>query len=250
MQCFFIRRGEKMPKREERRHKGDALFRVLSLLWPACCPACGTVTQLRYTLCPKCAEENEELKDVCLACGLPKGNCACLKNALDLNLVGVYPYSGGISRAIQAIKFDGQLDKLDFFAVKMADRFRAVFPAAEIDLVVYVPMTKRSYLKRSYNQSAEFARRIARQIGSKYGRRALIKTKETACQHNLTEKQRRTNVKGAFAVRCEQNVCGKTVLLCDDVKTTGATLTECKNELMKAGAKEVYCVTAAVTLRE
>jgi len=249
--AFFVEQGvRKTAKNDERRHKGDTHFHFLSLLWPACCPACGRVTQKRCRLCRKCAEENEELDAVCLSCGLPKDNCSCLKNKLDLNLVAVYPYRNGVGKAIRAIKFNGELDKLDFFALKMADRFRAVFPAASIDLVAYVPMTKRGYLKRSYNQSAELAKRIAKQIGSKYGRRVLVKTKETANQHHLSEKQRLKNVKGAFAVRRKSDVSGKTVLLCDDIKTTGATLSECKNELMKAGAKQVYCVTVAVTLKD
>ena len=231
-------------------HKGDALFYALSLIWPARCPGCDAITQSRTKLCKKCREENEELDAACIGCGLPEGKCTCLKEALDLNLAAVYPYRNGIRQGILAMKFGERLDRADFFSLKMADRFRAVFPDAHVDLAVAVPLTRRGRRRRGYNQSAELAKRVARQLGVKYGRNALVKTKETAAQHTLSEKQRKKNVRGAFGVKPGLDLRGKTVLLCDDVKTTGATLNECRDILLKCGAEEVYCVTIAVTLRE
>ncbi len=217
------------------------------MIWPARCPGCDAITQSRTKLCKKCAEENEEIGAACVGCGLPNDKCTCLKEALDLNLAAVYPYENGVRRGIHAMKFHERLDLFDFFSIKMADRFRAVFPEANVDLVVAVPMTRRSLRQRGYNQSDGLAKRVARQIGVPYKRNALVKTRETATQHTLSEKQRRKNVKGAFGVKPGLDLRGKTVLLCDDVKTTGATLNECRSVLLKGGAKEVYCVTVAVT---
>ena len=228
-------------------HKGDTLFYVLSMVWPARCPGCGKITQSRTRLCKKCAEDNNEIEAACPGCGLPNGQCTCLKEALDLNLAAVYLYQGQIRQAIHAMKFQDRTDLFDFFSIKMADRFRAVFPEAAVDFVTAVPMTRRSIRQRGYNQSAELAGRVARQLGVKYEKKALEKTKETATQHTLSEKQRKKNMKGAFCVNPKTDLRGRTVLLCDDVKTTGATLNECRNALLKGGAKEAYCVTIAVT---
>ena len=231
------------------RHRGDGWFAALSMIWPARCPVCENITQSRTKLCEKCSGENEEIAGACVGCGCPAGECTCLKDALDLNLAAVYPYRGGIRRAILAMKFNGRFDLFDYFSLKMADRFRAVFPDAKIELIAAVPMTNRGRKERGYNQSAELAKRVARQLGVKYGKDTLVKIKETATQHSLSEKQRKKNVKGAFCVGSDVDLRGKTVLLCDDVKTTGATLNECRDTLLKGGANEVYCVTVAVTLR-
>jgi len=220
------------------------------MIWPARCPTCDRITQSRTKLCPNCAEENEEIGEACIGCGRPKEKCTCLKEALDLDLAAVYPYQDGVRRAIQAMKFRERTDLFDFFSIKMADRFRAVFPDAKVDLVAAVPMTRRDRKQRGYNQSAELAKRVAWQLGVKYEKHMLEKIKETATQHTLSEKQRKKNVKGAFRVRPDVDLRGKTVLLCDDVKTTGATLNECRNVLLKSGAEEVWCVTIAVTVRE
>ncbi len=229
--------------------KGDNWFTVLSMIWPARCPACDKITQSRTKLCKKCREQNKEIGGACIGCGMPKEKCTCLKEALDLNLAAVYPYQGGIRQGVHAMKFRERTDLFDFFSIKMADRFRTVFPEAKIDLVTAVPMTNRGRKKRGYNQSAELARRVAWQLGVKYEKHVLEKIKETATQHTLNEKQRKKNVRGAFCVEPGVDLRGKTVLLCDDVKTTGATLNECRNTLLKSGAEEVYCVTIAVTLK-
>lgn len=235
---------------KKNRRRGDGWFTALSMIWPARCPTCGVITQSRTKLCPNCAEENEEIGEACIGCGLPKEKCTCLKEMLDLNLAAVYPYRGGVRQAIHAMKFRERTDLFDFFSIKMADRFRAVFPEAKVDLVAAVPMTRRDRSQRGYNQSAALAKRVAWQIGAKYEKRTLEKIRETATQHTLSEKQRRKNVKGAFGVGSGVDLRGKTVLLCDDVKTTGATLNECRNVLLKNGAEEVWCVTIAVTVRE
>ena len=74
----------------------------------------------------------------------------------------------------------------------------------------------------------------------------LIKIKDTPTQVNLKHEERLTNLKGAFEANKKYNIKGKTILLCDDVITTGSTLSECAKVLKKSGAKRVICVTAAI----
>jgi predicted amidophosphoribosyltransferase len=73
----------------------------------------------------------------------------------------------------------------------------------------------------------------------------LLRTKETQPQTQLPEGDRKRNVRGAFALNAGKSVRGKTILLIDDVYTSGATVNECSRSLNRAGAKEVYVLTLA-----
>ena len=107
--------------------------------------------------------------------------------------------------------------------------------------MVPVPLGKKRLRARGYNQSALLARFM-------FGRRpseVLLRIKDTLPQAELSEKERRKNVKGAFAIRPEVDVSGRRVVLVDDVLTTGATVEECARVLLGAGAAEVSVAVIA-----
>ncbi len=113
------------------------------------------------------------------------------------------------------------------------------------DFLVPVPLHPRKERKRGFNQ----AREIAVWLGKKHSipcmDNILVKTKNNAAQTTLESKQRWENVKNAYRVKKPALLAGKTVLLIDDVFTTGATINECSRVLKKSGAKEVRCITIA-----
>jgi len=76
----------------------------------------------------------------------------------------------------------------------------------------------------------------------------LVRDKETSAQTQLSEEERRKNVRGAFSVQSAASLNGKTILLVDDVYTSGATVNECSRVLMQAGAKKVSVLTLARTI--
>jgi ComF family protein len=120
-------------------------------------------------------------------------------------------------------------------------------------LVVPVPLWPGKRNTRGFNQAEEIARTLAR---SRTGTRiqldthSLVRQRDTASQTGLTRHQRRANVRGAFAVRRRDRVRGRSVLLIDDVMTTGTTAGECARVLLRAGAKEVFVATVARATRE
>jgi len=116
-----------------------------------------------------------------------------------------------------------------------------------IDLIVPMPLSKKREFDRGYNQAAVVAYPLALLTGIKYSGRALRKIKETVSQVGLDAEQRRDNVRDAFDAQPRQ-VAGKTVLLVDDVATTGSSVNEAARALMQAGAKEVYALTIARAL--
>ena len=106
--------------------------------------------------------------------------------------------------------------------------------------------------KRRYNQSAVLAEELGKRAGKQHLPDGLLRMRSTVPQKGMSRKERRENVKGAFAVngRYLTALPGKTVLLVDDVYTSGATLNECARTLKKHGAAKVFVLTIARVTRE
>lgn len=113
------------------------------------------------------------------------------------------------------------------------------------DVIIPVPMTKRSLLKRGFNQSLLIAKEVSIKKGIPLDIDSLQKPKETLPQVGLGAEERVKNIKNAFSVKGDLK--GKRVLLVDDVMTTGATLRECSKTLLKAGAIDVKGLVLART---
>ena len=226
------------------------IFHTISLFWPARCPLCGEISQQRDSLCMKCCGEVKRVSNACKGCGCPGSSCTCAKSGFKLNLAAPFEYSGVLRKAVHRFKFSCEKNLAAFFACEMLKALSAEFQVPAFDIVVCVPQTRRRRRERGYNQSALLAKSCARLLKVPTDVSVLEKQRDTADQHSLKSNERLKNVKNAFALSKDKDVSGKTVLLCDDVKTTGATLNECRKVLLKAGAKEVFCVTIAVTVRE
>ncbi|HYL91694.1 MAG TPA: ComF family protein [Alphaproteobacteria bacterium] len=124
-------------------------------------------------------------------------------------------------------------------------------PAAFV--VVPVPLFKGKLRSRGFNQAEEIARAYVRRQppgGIQLETAALVRTRDTASQTGLTRRQRRLNLRGAFAVADPRKIAGKNVLLVDDVMTTGTTAAECARVLLRAGAEQVFVATVARATKE
>jgi ComF family protein len=108
------------------------------------------------------------------------------------------------------------------------------------DLVVAVPLHRSRERSRGFNQARELGRHLGLPIAD-----ALARTRRTASQADLPAARRHANVRGAFAWRRQVAVKGRTIVLVDDVSTTGATLNACARVLLDAGAADVRALTAA-----
>lgn len=168
----------------------------------------------------------------------------CISNPPAFSSVSIFGiYSDVLALAINLLKFSG---------VKRLARSLATlllgFDIPDADIVIPVPMTKKSLLKRGFNQSVLIAREISRWRGIPLDIDSLQKTKETVPQVGLKAEERMKNLRGAFSV--SGDLRGKNVLLVDDVMTTGTTLMECSKALLKAGAESVACLVVARTSLE
>jgi ComF family protein len=114
-----------------------------------------------------------------------------------------------------------------------------------VDLLVPVPLDRGRGRERGYNQSALLAEPIGRALGLPLLAGALRRTRATRPQVGLSARERRANVRGAFACADPSAVEGRRVLVVDDVMTTGATLEACADALTAAGAAVVYGLVVA-----
>ena len=221
----------------------------LDAVFPQRCIFCDRVTSLENGICKECRKKAAPIEEpVCLKCGMSKKNCECKsKSRFYDGLCAPYEYDGVVRKGIHIFKFDNRRDNYRFFSVLMAQCVRKRFGSVDFDIVISVPATEKSVKKRGYDQSALLARGVAKELGLLYDGNVIKKIYETKSQHFLSNLLRRGNLTGAFEVVDKSKVEGKTVLLCDDVSTTGETLDECSKMLYLAGAGKIYCSVIALT---
>jgi len=115
----------------------------------------------------------------------------------------------------------------------------------DLDMIVPVPLHKKRQTQRGFNQAQVLAKALERRTGIRSIPKLLVKVRNVPPQTSLEGKARRKNIRGAFGIKKEKKVKDKTILLVDDVYTTGSTVEECARILKKAGAREVKVLTLA-----
>ena len=164
--------------------------------------------------------------------GVPGGyRCSC-----------AHLYKGQFKNGIRSFKFKQKTQyskQLAYFLHKSIERN---FPDMVFDYITYVPMHEKSERKRGYNQCELLANDLSKLMRIPC-RRTLLKTKNTTPQHKLSASKRRTNLKGAFKVIDKKMVLGKSILIIDDIVTTGSTLGECAKTLQRCKPAHICCAT-------
>lgn len=148
------------------------------------------------------------------------------------------PYEGSLRAIVHALKYDGRRQIARPLGAMLAARGADILAGA--DLVVPVPLHPSRQRARGFNQAAELARHMGLPVTP-----ALRRVRATPSQTDLPAARRHANVRDAFALARRASVTGATVVLVDDVSTTGATLDACARVLRENGAQEVRALTAA-----
>lgn len=180
---------------------------------------------------------------VCNRCGRSKSECVCRGHRRQYDrCVVALRYEDGAKRAVLALKKFDDAIMIESMATEMVNALRRHADAASFDMVTFVPMHKTEERKREYNQSKLLAKEIASQIGVPFVV-ALAKVYDTRSQKSLRQFERSGNLLGAFD--CIADVYDRSVLLVDDVITTGATLHECAKMLKISQARSVTALVFA-----
>ena len=220
----------------------------VDLLFP---PICGGCEDAGVRWCEKCQKNIKPIPEPkCKACGLPQlragicHSCQQLQPAYQ-ELRSWAAFDGGIRKALHRIKYRQDLGLGDALVLDMLEYIESL--NWQIDMVVPVPLGKKRFRERGYNQVGLIARPLALAKGWSYAPRSLRRDKETASQVGLSADEREKNVRNAF-IADRKKVAGKTVLVVDDVSTTGATLNSCAKALINGGAREIYALSVARAL--
>ena len=225
--------------------------RVLQIIYPPRCPLCGGLfgSDKPCEVCGTDIENQRIAGKVCRYCGLEKIYCQCKNyHYLFEGIVSPFYNRDTAQNGVYRLKFRNSPYSACYFAHEMVEIFKVRFPDVKIDRVCIVPTKSTDAKERYYDQVALLAKRCAKELGLRLKLKTLKKVRRTERQHKLTHDKRQANVKGAFKVT--KRLDGETVLLIDDIKTTGYTLNECAKQLRLAGAEKVYCLTALITLNK
>ena len=157
-------------------------------------------------------------------------------------LRSVFVYEKPVSSLIMKLKYGGKKYIADVFAEYLANvYFKFGFDA---DFAVFVPMTARAERKRGFNQSKLLADKFSALTGVPLCD-CVSKIKETDRQATLGREKRMTNLSGVYKITDAGSVKGKSIVIIDDVSTTGATAESLSHKLKKAGATKVCVLTVA-----
>ena len=215
------------------------------------CLICGREVFEEQDFCDECKKilpYNDG--PICAHCGRKvvsfENYCSTCKNILvDLDMCrSAFSYDYPISKLIKDAKYNNAIYIIESFAKELASIYsQNCFNA---DCLVYIPMTEKAKKKRGYNQAELLAQKLSKIIDVPI-LDCLKKVKETERQATLGRSDRLKNLDNAFRVVDKKSVVGKSILIVDDVTTTGATAQVIASRLKKAGAKIVNLITVAST---
>jgi competence protein ComFC len=221
-------------------------------LFPTACVSCGALVRADDPpLCAACWARLPTFDGPECACGRPLPGapgeaCGRCRRGLSAISLGAFlgPYEGALRECVLALKYRGRHRTARGLAARALERstLRRVLEGA--DVLVPVPLHQKRLKARGFNQSALLAENVSGKAGvAVLG--ALVRIRDTPSQTELSVRQRRLNVRAAFALRPGATVEGAVAVLIDDVVTTGATLRECATTLRQAGAREVRAIAVA-----
>ena len=230
---------------------------MISWVYPERCPVClKIVTPKGAMLHTECKRKLDTITEpVCFKCGMPLSSeeeeyCAeCLCNAdrgWDMGR-SLFPYHGVMGNALRIVKKDGRTEFVRFFAKQMKEKHGIFICREKPDCIVPIPLHPSKYRCRGFNQAELLAEALGEEINLPV-RLLLKKQKKTKDQKSLNKNQRKKNVKDAFVVdkkEIDYNI-PKSVLLLDDVSTTGSTLTACARVLKENGVMKVTFLSVCV----
>ena len=231
---------------------------IIDALLPPQCLLCGKILQGRNGLCEDCFSKISFISaPLCRKCGhpLPHGTSVlscpnCVndnKNPFQMQRSMVY-YDDGSRPLITNFKFHDRTENASFLAGWLYTAGHDIWQNG-VDVLIPVPLHQARLHHRKFNQSALLCKELSKLTKIPTDYTSLIRCKNTKPQVECNGNARRHNIKGAFQVTKQNKIEGKRIVLVDDVMTTGSTLRECGEVLLKAGALSVDALTVARVIK-
>lgn len=210
---------------------------ALDLVYPPKCVFCGAVLERSEDgICEKCMGRLEYL-----------GRHGSFGGEFFEKGYACFYYGGDVRHSIHRFKFGGHKEYAKVYAECLANAAAEHEDVKTCDIVTSTPTNDLNIKKRGFDHAALLAESFARRMGMAY-LKTLVKTRKTEAMFGLKPDERRANIIGSIDILpVREQIKGKTVLLIDDIFTTGATASECARVLLSGGASKVFVLTVAKT---
>ncbi len=215
--------------------------RIINMIYPLKCIFCGKVLSYDAALhiCSTCY------------CGLPFDKKELQATTQEDGYhycdgaISVFEYTGVVKESLIRFKFYNEPSYYKTYAGLIAEKLKKIADIRQYDMVMSVPLHKHKKFSRGYNQAHLISKELGRELKLPERSGLIRRCRYTEAQSLLDKEKRRQNVKGAFTITSPERIAGKSILLVDDILTTGSTLEECGRVLKNAGAVKITAVVVA-----
>ena len=206
------------------------------MLFPPVCGICGKLD--KNSLCNKCKIR------------LQKNALCKIENYKDTSSyfdehIYLFQYTGEIRDTILKYKFNEKSYIYRTFLEFIKNNEEMCSQIKKYDIIIPVPVSKKRFKQRGYNQSALIAKNLAKTLNIDYKENVLIKIKDNKPQSEMGQDKRKSNVKDVYKIKNQEKIYQKRVLILDDIFTTGNTVNECAKVLIENSANNVGIFTIA-----
>ena len=237
---------------------------ALRSVYPQICPVCDRVLDgdvvdfyssspkpVPAFVCPECAGRLPESDNVCEVCGkaifdTALSRCAACEKGERLFDGGriLWKYKDDIKEMLYRLKYDDRRDIAQFIGAAISEKYITWMREHGIEAIIPVPMHEKRLRERGYNQAELIALEISRLTGIPMEARLVVRERRTKPLKDMTAAERKNNLKNAFKI--DQNIVNwNSILLVDDIYTTGSTVEAISGLLKKHGVSKVYFMAAA-----
>ena len=228
--------------------------KVMELLYPPRCPLCGDIVMPRGEFaCPECRlTAPYVVEPKCQKCGKPLqveeneycNDCGVREHCYDKGLA-LFEYDDMVKQSIYRFKYENKREYAAFYGVEIAKRLGHEVIAWDADVIIPIPLHKSRLRTRGYNQSQLIAARVGRELSIPVCSDLVIRQKKTIAQKQLNHIERQNNLKRAFKLS-RNDVKLDTVILLDDIYTTGSTIDAVAAILKDTGVRKVFFIALSV----
>ena len=231
----------------------DPIEIITDMIYPKICPVCNRIMPLGCRSAhPDCAAKlSFAVEPYCVRCGKPVeeymeycSDCTRVKHFYDEGRAALI-YDEYASKSIYRFKYNGKREYAAFYADIMQKHLAHVIRRWNTDVIIPVPVHRSRLKKRGYNQAYLIAKELSKRLSIPVDDTLVVRTSATGVQKKLGAKERQNNLKKAFKVS-RNGVELNSVLVVDDIYTTGATIDAMAKCLKDAGIKKVYFATLCI----
>lgn len=219
---------------------------ILDYFLPRFCSSCSTkLLSNENTICFNCLSKIQIAEQPRLAHEFNR-KFADANIIADFFAMFVFEKDKELQHAIHSLKYENKFPIGVYLGSLLAEKILISKTVWKIDLIIPIPLHHLKKAERGYNQSLYIAKGLSKVLHCRFSDRIIKRIKYTESQTGMNLKERQKNMLEAFKIRNKKTIQGKTILLVDDVITTGATISECGKILLESGAQKVYAASIAI----